>query len=75
MKTLREYIRVSGRSVQELADKIEVAPSTLYRALNHKTELKLSTLLKLSKETGIKVEILIQELKEAGEKKTANGEE
>ena len=60
-------MRVSGRSVEELAKSIGVAPSTLYRALNHKTELKLSTLLKLSKETGIRTDILIQELKDAEE--------
>ncbi len=61
METVVKYLEMRGESVEDLAAKIGVAPSTLYRAIKGTTSLRGDTLLKIHAVTGIKVDILVRE--------------
>ena len=61
MQTVVKYLQMRGESVEDLAAKIGVAPSTLYRAIKGTTSLRGDTLLKIHAATGIKLDILVRE--------------
>ncbi|MFA5378163.1 MAG: helix-turn-helix transcriptional regulator [Dehalococcoidia bacterium] len=59
---IREYLKLHNRTMEDLAASVGVNPSTLYRALSNTCEMKQGTLLRLSRETRIPVDQLINEL-------------
>ena len=61
MKKLYSHIKESGLSVEQIAGRVGIAPSTIYRALCGRTQIRLNTLVKISSAIGVPVSKLISE--------------
>lgn len=59
MKNLESHIKQSGLTVEQIAEKVGVAPSTIYRAIGGRTEIRLSTLTDIATVLGVSVGELI----------------
>lgn len=53
---IEKYIGVEGMSIREFADKCGIAPSTMSRFLNGKTDIQKSNIDKILKVTGLTYE-------------------
>jgi transcriptional regulator with XRE-family HTH domain len=61
METIKSYITASGMSVADAAKRMNVAPSTLYRALNGQCKLKLETMQRIHELTGLALDKLLKD--------------
>lgn len=65
MVTLKQFLDREGRSISDLARRVGVAPSTIFRILNGERRPSLKLAKRISAETGVPVKTLLPEVAQA----------